>query len=322
MKKLIEKLCIAIVAIVLFSCFTTKQVKSQTVTNRIIYDASIKNKFPDDDNPYRNTIAEPQKGEFLNWILDAARTNKANIFDNAHNQIKYEDVISNQNNGKKDIDKSKITQIRFDEKWILNEKTYELSKEVFGFCPVIDTINEQGVHHNQNPLFWIYPDKVNNNNASDNFIITNKISYVVYIAPRDETSDPLMDNIDSVKRNKFVSTIIDAVLTNKLKAYDYDGKLMTKEIFDSYFTRSDTISVQNIDTGNEEIKVITTNLDYKKIYLFKFTEEWSLNTKTFKFTKKVLTMAPSVELSDNEGNFKGYVTPFIIYFDKSLIPKN
>ena len=114
MKKLIEKLCIAIVAIVLFTCFTTKQVKSQTVTNRIIYDASIKNKFPDDENPYRNNIAEPQKGKFLNMILDAAMTNKINIFDKAHNQIKYDDVSSNQNNDKKDIDKTKITHIRFD----------------------------------------------------------------------------------------------------------------------------------------------------------------------------------------------------------------
>ncbi len=322
MKKLIEKLCIAIVAIVLFTCFTTKQVKSQTVTNRIIYDASIKNKFPDDENPYRNNIAEPQKGKFLNMILDAAMTNKINIFDKAHNQIKYDDVSSNQNNDKKDIDKTKITHIRFDEKWTMNEKTYELSKEVNGFCPVIDTINEQGVHHNQNPLFWIYPDKASNKNASDNFIITNKISYVVYIAPRDQTSDPLMDNIDSVQREKFINTIMDAVLTNKLKAYDYDGKLMTKEIFDNYFTRRDTISFQDINTDKIKDTVIVKNLDYKKIYLFKFTEEWSLNTKTFKFTKKVLTMAPSVELSDNEGNFKGYVTPFIIYFDKSLIPKN
>jgi len=337
MKKNILIYSIILITVALFSCKRTQD-KFTTVTDRIVYDAQIMNNDPDVD-PWINNMEGPQRDKFINLIFDAVKGSKIKIYDKDHKEVKYEDVISHlmtydtlkssnikNKESKEDIivsnsfDKNKISQIRFDEKWSMNEKTYEIKKDVFGFCPVMAEVFQNGTSKNQQPLFWIYADTLNTDTANGNYIITKKIQYTIPIKAAEKSPEWWINNIEPTQRETFINTLIDAVLSNKVKAYDYAGNLMTKDLYNKYYNPTDTLDIENPETGKMESKVIKHEIDRKDITSVRFIEEWSLNTKTFKFTKRVLAVCPVLKINDNDGNFKAWMAIFYIYFDNSLVP--
>lgn len=337
MKRNIIIYSLFIITITLFSCKSHKE-KYEIVTDRIIYDTKVLNVDPDAD-PWLENIEGPQRDKFINLIMDAVKNNKVKIYDVNHKELKYEDVITHlmtydtiKSSNKKGpnsadevlisngFDKNKITQFRFDERWTMSDKTFDLKKEVFGFCPIMAEDNKEGITKYKQPLFWIYPDTNVTDTSNATFVITKKIQYSVLIKAKEKSTDWWVNNIETTQRDSFINKIINAVLDNKLKAYDYSDKLVTKESFNKMNYFSDTLTELDDVTGEMKTSIINHDLDKKSIIIVRFTEEWSYNTKTFKFNKRILALSPMTEVLGGQGELRGYRSLFTVYFDESLKP--
>ncbi len=337
MKKFIIICSLCILSVFIFSC-KQEQDKYQTITERIVFDAKIMNIDVEAD-PWNENIEGPQRDKFINLILESVKSNKIKIYDKNHSVLKFEDVISNlisydtishkNKNDKKssddviisnNFDKNKITQLKFDEKWMMNEKTYEIKKEVFGFCPIMAEENKDGSAKYKKPLFWIYPDTTIKDTAKSIYIVTKRIQYDVLIKEKEKTAEWWINNIEPTQRDTFINTIINAVFDKKLNAFDYLNRPLTKETYKELFHRVDTIGIENPETGEIKNTVVVNDIDRGSIIKIRFVEEWTLDTKTFKFYKKVLAISPMSEVTDGQGELRGYMPLFIVYFDESIKP--
>ena len=96
-------------------------------------------------------------------------------------------------------------------------------------------------------------------------------------------------------------------------------KPLDKKKFAALLHRTDTILIQRITEPYDNYDtVVKTDFDQASILKMRFVEEWTLNTQTFKFYKKVLAICPMVEGLDDKGNVRGYTPLFWIFFDESI----
>ena len=159
----------------------------------------------------------------------------------------------------------------------------------------------------------------NNSDKGDKTVITERIQYPVFIkSPYPDDTDWWVENLEGVKREKFVNILVDAALEGKVKAYDYlDNTLLTQAQVNNIFNRTDTIKMTRITPPYDEVDtVITHKLDRKDIYRVTFLEEWNFDEKNFKMEKKVVGIAPSETIFGDSSDIKGYKPLFWIYLDE------
>lgn len=338
MKHLLKLSVLILFVFLTFSCHKNNAKYEQLVTEKIQYEVNIKNNDSDLDWFIQN-IEGPQRDKFVNFLFDAVEDNKVKIFNMKHEMVSLENIVSNlftfdtihlQKNGKKkqiidtifvssSFNIKNITKIRFEEKWSFNPKTLMVYKEIKKFCPVLVNDNKENTQVFDLPLFWIYPDTIEKQDTTNNFLITKKIQYDVFIKSVDKEKDWWVDNIERSDREKFLKDIIDAVAKGKINAYDFFNKIISKKKFSELIHRTDTVLMQRLTEPFDYYDTICkTDYDEKSIIKMRFIEEWSLNTHTFRFNKKVLAICPIIESFDESGKLRGYTPLFRIYFDESL----
>ncbi|MFZ4399623.1 MAG: hypothetical protein ACOYO1_06295 [Bacteroidales bacterium] len=338
MKRLLYFIAFGIVFSLTISCHKDKSKYEQLVTEKIQYDVSIKNNDCDIDWWIQN-IEGPQRDKFINLLFNAVEDNKIKIYNMNQQIVSLENIVSNlftfdtihlQKNGKNkqiidtvfvssSFNFKNVTKIRFDEKWKFNTKTLLLSKEIKGFCPILVTEMGEDNAVIELPLFWVYPDTVINSDTSNNYIITKKIQYDVFVKSEDKGKDWWMNNIETSDRENFLKEIINAAIKEKIKTYDYFNKPLDKKKLKEILHRTDSVSIENLDNPYENIDtVMTTDYDQSSIVKIRFIEEWSINTQSFRFYKKVLAICPMIEGIYNRELGKCYTPLFWIYFDESL----
>jgi hypothetical protein len=159
----------------------------------------------------------------------------------------------------------------------------------------------------------------NNSNNEGSTVITERIQYPVFIkSPYPEETDWWVENLEGVKREKFVNLLLDAAFEGKVKAYDYlDNTLLTQAQVNNIFSRSDTVKVLRSTPPYEEVDtVIVQKLDRRDIHRITFLEEWNFDEKNFKMEKKVVGIAPAVTVYGDSAVIKGYKPLFWIYLDE------
>jgi hypothetical protein len=338
MKLLPKFLFFTLTIFLAFSCNKNKAKYEQIITEKIQYDVTIKNNDSDLEWWIQN-IEGPQRDKFINIIFDNINENKLKIFNMNHQEVSLESIVSNlftfdtiqlQKNGKKkqiidtvfisnSFNIKNITKIRFDEKWTFNEKTLVVNKDIKGFCPVLVSEKRKDIASTDLPLFWIYADTNTKTDSTDNLLITKKIQYDVLIKSIDKQKDWWIDNIETTDREKFLEKIIEVVAKGKIKAYDFFNNLLDKKKFEELLHRTDTVVMQRLTEPFDNYDTICkTDFDQKSILKMRFIEEWTLNTQTFKFYKKVLAICPMVEGLDDKGNLRGYTPLFWVYFDENI----
>ncbi len=338
MKNTIKLPVLILTIFMVYSCHKDKKIPEQLVTEKIQYDVTIKSPNRDLDWWIQN-IEGPQRDKFINFVFNSVEEEKIKIVNMNQKAVTLENVISNlftfdtiqlQKNGKKKqiIDTvfisslfniKNITKIRFDEKWTFNPNTLMVNKEIKKFCPVLVNEKKEGTASIDSPLFWVYPDTSKKSDSTDNMLITKKIQYDVFIKSIEKGKDWWVDNIEPTDREKFLKTILDEVAKGKIKTYDFFLNPLDKKKFNNLLHRTDTVTLQRITEPFEDYDTVyKVDFDQKSILKIRFIEEWSLNTQTFKFYKKVLSICPMVEGLDDKGNLRGYTPLFWIFFDDSI----
>ncbi|MCX6230013.1 MAG: hypothetical protein NTZ33_00585 [Bacteroidetes bacterium] len=338
MKHIIKLSVFLLSFILIFSCKTNKTKTEKLITERIQYDVCIKSPSLDYDWWIQN-IEGPQRDKFINFIFNAIDENKVKIYNINHQEVSLEHVVSNlftfdtihlQDHGRKKqiidtvfvsntFDLKSITKVRFDEKWSFDEKTLMVSKDVKGFCPMLVHEKRSSVPAVELPLFWIYADTNANADTNNKFLITKKIQYDVNIISNDKSCDWWVNNIETSDREYFLKTIIDVASKGKLRTYDFFMNPLDKKKFAHLLHHTDTVLMQRLTEPYENFDtIVKVDFDQNSIVKIRFVEEWSLNTQSFKFYKKVLAICPMIEGLDDKGNVRGYTPLFWIFFDESI----
>ncbi|RKX19589.1 MAG: hypothetical protein DRP35_07465 [Candidatus Zixiibacteriota bacterium] len=138
---------------------------------------------------------------------------------------------------------------------------------------------------------------------------------VKYLIPLDKDSitdaPPFFVGFD---KEKFISQLVDSVLSGKVKAYDYfDNSEMTiSQIRQQMGLNVDTTFIEDPETGEMQKKVITTEFnpdDVRELYVY---ERWFYSPEKVRFKTEIIGFAP-VRFTIKDDQPDGEVTKIILF---------
>jgi hypothetical protein len=126
-----------------------------------------------------------------------------------------------------------------------------------------------------------------------------------------------VDDVDFSEYSKLIHEVFQEVYAGKLQAYNFmDGTPLTVDEIKKAINPIDTMYAENPETKAMEMKIIVSLLD-EGITSVKVKETWHFNKETLQLEKKVLGIAPRMEVVNPEtGEIKGYTPLFWVFFDK------
>ncbi|MBP7496930.1 MAG: hypothetical protein KA792_04625 [Bacteroidales bacterium] len=301
-----------IVCLVLTGCkYKTKH--REVLTSRIDYNVLINN--PDIDKKYWvQNIEGAKRYEMYDRFKQAALNNNS-LYDCYNNNIISKELINKMfqanDTARISFNYKLLNHLRFSEKWLYNASKGDFEKIVYslGFVKTIDS--------SLFPLFCIRFDT--NFVDEKKYILIDKIQYDVFIKNPENNFEWYEQNIENPGRIKYVETLIKNVLGGKIKLYDYFNESLSAEKFKKEHYFSDTLTFQNPNPPfNNYDTIFNHSLEIENIVKLRFLEEWSIGEKSGKFYKRVLGINPMLVKYNENGEIKGYMPLFWIYFDKSL----
>lgn len=148
-------------------------------------------------------------------------------------------------------------------------------------------------------------------------VITERIQYDVTIKSPDQEWDWWVQNLEGPKREAFVKMIMDAAYEGKVKSYDYFNKELTVKEVKEIENGIDTLVGSSPNPPyNDTTVIVERKLDMNKITRVRFLEEWKMDKNTLQIEKKVLGIAPILEVYNDDGSLRGYMPMFWVYLDK------
>ena len=128
----------------------------------------------------------------------------------------------------------------------------------------------------------------------------------------EEGSESYMGRFDN---RAMLDEIFEAIYAGKIKAYNFlDDPLSIEEV--KYMqSHSDTAEVEDIETGELEMVLITEELNPDEVIKIFTVEDWFLDTETFMMKKKMISMTLTTLKFNREGDPFGYEILFKIYLD-------
>jgi|GEM_PF-820257 len=126
-----------------------------------------------------------------------------------------------------------------------------------------------------------------------------------------------VDDQDFSDYSKLVHEVFEQVYAGKLQAYNFmDGTPLSVDEIKKAVNPVDTMYVENPGTKLLEMKIVKSMID-ESITSVKVKETWRYNKETMQLEKKVLGIAPRIEVINPEtGEIKGYTPLFWVFFDK------
>ena len=147
--------------------------------------------------------------------------------------------------------------------------------------------------------------------------ITNRIQYDVSIKSPDTDYDWWVQNIEGQARETFVRTIMEKAYGGKVKAWDIFHNPLRPEDVKAIGNRTDTITFQRAEEPYELYDtVISTTFSLNDITKVRFLEEWSMDENTLVMSKRVLGICPLLARYDPNGELRGHMPMFWVYFDE------
>jgi hypothetical protein len=148
-------------------------------------------------------------------------------------------------------------------------------------------------------------------------LITERIQYDVVIKSPDQEWDWWIQNLEGPKREVFIKTILNAAYSGKVKAYDYFNQPLTVDQVKAIENSTDTILGTSPDPPyNDTTIIVERRLDMNRITKVRFLEEWRMNPDDLTTEKKVLGIAPILEVMNDDGTSRGFMPLFWVYLDK------
>lgn len=221
-----------------------------------------------------------------------------------------------------------VKGFRFREKWTYSSETLELFKEVTGIAPLWCTNDSAGNWVGASPLFWVMTDSVEKESVENFQLLSEIIQYDVII---DNAIKPVVSmygecpfylfNIEKKDRVQYLSLLIDNIMSNKLKAYDYFFAVLPDADKQCLKGRKDTLVDIDEATGKTVTSVSDVPLPVEDLARIKFIEKWEISKSPFVFHKTVYALNPSLISYDGEGQFEGFKPLFWVFFNEEAYAK-
>lgn len=233
------------------------------------------------------------------------------------------------------VDTAELKALLFFDEWYFDEQNFKFSKEVMAYCPIRKYIVEDFELENEWRFrligYFVTPElkkrqlkKIKKHmklfaHVKYEFSVENKLLF----GYQDDdialyTEDWNSPNWNSYARQKFRNLLINRVLSQKSKAYDYyTGNLLSLEHLKANLGH-EKFEVVTIDpeTGDEKIIEYETEIVNEFIKSVIFIEDWYIDPQTMLIDKRVMGIAPVRFTEEIEtGNIEKKVA-FVLYFDK------
>jgi len=122
--------------------------------------------------------------------------------------------------------------------------------------------------------------------------------------------EPLRDRIS------FMQMLMNSLKEGTISAYSDEEflKVQTYESIMSSFERSDTVQLENLETGIPYDTIIKSSIKLDQVYMLRVKEDWFFDRQRSVMDVRILGICPVMQLRDKEDNFKGWLEMFWIYF--------
>ncbi len=112
--------------------------------------------------------------------------------------------------------------------------------------------------------------------------------------------------------------ISDAAMAGDLTVYstqdDHFSKALTPDAVRSMLFKTDTIYRPNLDTGMDELVVVENVRDWESVKRFRIKEAWYFDAKTSTLQVRILGIAPMLDVTDENGDFKFEMPLFWVHY--------
>jgi hypothetical protein len=316
MKNILICLEACILIMLVYSCKNKNETRT-LLAERIEYDVPVIN-YDIEQNWWVQNIEGSKRDAFAKKLSDALLSGKLKAYD-----IKTDELLSNDkihgfiNTGSEGMKftPSLFSKLRFLEKWYIYTKTLEIEKKVLSICPIIlkDSMYI--------PLFRIkFDTSVVDENAK---LISERIQYDVNITNEQiitnnkQQKEWWIESLETSKRDLFIDLLINAAYSGKYKLFDYFNEPLSSENFRKEHNRNDTVTLTRPSPPYDIYDtVIRLQLEKNQIERIRFMEEWFWGDESMTFTKKVKGINPIIKRYKQDGDFKGYMPLFWLYFDQ------
>jgi gliding motility associated protien GldN len=101
--------------------------------------------------------------------------------------------------------------------------------------------------------------------------------------------------------------MMDAALAGTITAYSTeDERFSTPIVGDDLrglFFKRDTVMTINVETGEEEVRMVENRINWENVKRFRMKEAWFFNKHTGTLQHRILGIAPMIDVLDEDGNF-------------------
>lgn len=124
-------------------------------------------------------------------------------------------------------------------------------------------------------------------------------------------------------RRSLSQVLLDGILNDgTITAYDgFDDefkKPLTKaEVNEKVAPKSDTVYIENPETGVSEPKVVTSEFKPESIKKYRIKEDWFFDKQRSVMDVRIVGLCPLQDVMDDQGNFKALKPLFWIYFPEA-----
>jgi gliding motility associated protien GldN len=102
----------------------------------------------------------------------------------------------------------------------------------------------------------------------------------------------------------FSEAALDGDLTVYSTEDDHFSKPLSQEALNGLLYKIDTVVVWNMDTDEEDIQVVRTDINWEDVRRFRIKESWFFDTNTGTLRVRILGIAPLIDVRDENGDFR------------------
>lgn len=120
----------------------------------------------------------------------------------------------------------------------------------------------------------------------------------------------------------FIDVLRDAAIEGSISVYDaaddeFTRKMTTDEVSSLGVGETEIVSVVDPETFEERFDTVTPEFDPAKVTKYRLKEDWIFDMETSTLVVRILGIAPIMEVIDAQGNYRGDVPLFWVYYPEA-----
>jgi hypothetical protein len=304
---------VSAIAFLFAACSTEKKTDSDASKGRV--NMLLSSSVQVSQNFIFDSIAVPywlngfKTKDFIQTVFEKAMNSEITVYDpnaddTSHIKLTKEDILNRLDQQKGLLNLSEIKSFFFKEEWFLDTtEPFLFEKKVSCWYPVRFYQTE-----NTNKMKLIF--KATGGNPTE-LLAKN----VIYEFNLEDTINPeFTANLNMIKLS---TLLVNKVLNGKTKGYDpidTNHVFTHEQILSRMGATKDTVYVEDVNTGEQSLKIIAVAPMFEQITSLIFVEDWYYDLKTFAIKKVIKGIGPVRHYMKGNENIKNVV--FMMYAGK------